>query len=311
MNDLNHLLEQTIRRFVQPDARLVRAEQQPLRKHEIGPHGARIARYAATFRTPAGEAATITLITKDAPLLERRVLTRLAEQGQCVPFSHTLDLTTDQDVLVCQQDLGGDPSGEPPPPDRHRQTARCLAHVHVENLGRAAEFACLPRADRTFLEGYIVADFREHLAKALARPAFVTQYGDLARQMEAAVEPFLADLDALWAAGDSLTLLHGDLHDGNVLTVGSRSILIDWGEALYGPFYLDLPNYFTAETVRPYRQALAELGHDIPDAAFRRGYHAAGRYVGFKYMGFVLWRWLTGQIDALPGKLVNQLLHGG
>jgi hypothetical protein len=63
------------------------------------------------------------------------------------------------------------------------------------NLGRAPDLPWLPRADRTYFEGYILADYREQLARAMERPAFVAEYGDIVRQMEEAVE-----------------LLHGKVH---------------------------------------------------------------------------------------------------
>jgi hypothetical protein len=71
-----------------------------------------------------------------------------------------------------------------------------------------------------------------------------------------------------------------------------------------------LPNYFTPVNVRFYREALAELGIAIPEAAFMERYRVAGRYPGFKYMGFLLHLWTTGQLGSLQGPLLQQLLHG-
>src|SRR5919201_6301548 len=202
MDDLEQLLEQTIRRYVRPGARVVGFDARPMRENERGYSGAQIERHVVAFRTPEGKAETATLITKEAPLLERRVLDLLTSQSQCVPFSHTLDLTTDRPMLVCQQDLGTDSSQWPPPTELDRQAARCLARIHYTNLGRATELAWLPRADRAYFGGYILADYRQQLARAMERPEFVAEYGDVARQMEKAVGPFLAAMDSLWADGD-------------------------------------------------------------------------------------------------------------
>ncbi|HEV8220976.1 MAG TPA: phosphotransferase, partial [Streptosporangiaceae bacterium] len=49
---------------------------------------------------------------------------------------------------------------------------------------------------------------------------------------------------AVLAALASLTptLLHGDVHPGNVLVTGHRATLIDWGSSRVGPAMLDLAN---------------------------------------------------------------------
>jgi hypothetical protein len=310
MDDLEQLLEQTIRRYGRPGARVVSFDVRPMREYERGYSGAQIERHVVVFRTPGGEAGTITLITKEAPLLERRVLDLLTSQSQCVPFSHTLDLTTDRPMLVCQQDLGTDSSQWPPSTEPDRQAARCLARIHYTNLGRATELAWLPRADRVYFEGYILADYREQLARAMEWPAFMAEYGDVARQMEEAVGPFLAAMDSLWAEGDSLTLIHADMMDNHVLVHAGRPYLIDWGQARYGSFYLDLPNYFTPDSVLSYRDALGELGLDILADEFMRRYREAGRYPGFKYIGVLLHLWVAGQPGSLHGPLLDQLLHG-
>ena len=104
MDDREQLLEQTIRRYVRPGSRVVGFDARPMRESERGYSSAQVERQVVAFRTPEGEAETITLITKEASLPERRVLDLLTSQAQCVPFSHTLDLTTDRPMLVCQQD---------------------------------------------------------------------------------------------------------------------------------------------------------------------------------------------------------------
>jgi hypothetical protein len=308
MNDLASLLEQTIRRYVQPGACIMDIATQPMGENERGYSGARLQRHVVTYRAPQDDTQTITLITKEAPLLERRVLDLLTSQGQCVPFSYTLDLAADRSALVCQQDLGTGPSRERASTDLDRQVARCLARIHYVNLGRATDLPWLPHADRAYFEGYILEDFREQLARAMERPAFVTEYGDLARQMEEAVGPFLAAMDSLWAEADALTLIHADMMDDHVLAHDGRAYLIDWGQARYGSLYLDLPNYFTPDNVLLYRDALAELGLDIPEEEFMGRYREAARYPGFKYIGFLLFLWMNGQLRSLHGSLLDQLL---
>ena len=308
ISSLHALLEQTIRRHIRPDAHLLTFATQPMQEDEQGYSGARMERHVGSFRTPAGDTQLVTLLTKDASLRERRVLDLLQSQGQCVPFSHTLDLVTEGPMLVCQQDLSVDPSQAPP--DMERQAARCLARIHAANLGRAGDLAWLPRADRAYVEDSILADYREQLARARERPTFSAEYGSIAQQIEQAVAPFLTTMEALWTEGDSLTLIHADMMEDHVLIHASRPYLIDWGQARYGSLYMDLPNYFTPEGALLYRDALAEFGHAIPADAFMRRYRDAGRYPGFKYIGVLLFLWANGHLDSLHGPLLQQLIHG-
>lgn len=57
---------------------------------------------------------------------------------------------------------------------------------------------------------------------------------------------------------------------------------------------MDLPNYFSREEALLYRDALADLGHDIPRDEFLAGYAAADPYPGFKYFGIGLSQWRNG-----------------
>jgi len=184
------------------------------------------------------------------------------------------------------------------------------SRIHHMNLRRADELDWLPRANHAYFANHILADFRRQLALAMEHPAFAAQYGHLAQQMEAAVSPFLSAMDALWEAQDTVTLIHADLSSDHVRMYQGRPYLIDWGQVRLGSLYLDLPNYFLPDTVLLYRDALAELGLDIPEEAFMQRYAEAGRYPGFKYMGFLLYLCRQGQLDSLQGPLLHQLLYG-
>lgn len=310
MNPIYDLVAHTVRRHIRPEAAIVSCTPTAMQAGEQGYSGAQVVRQVVTFRTSPGSLETTTLITKHAPLVERRVLDLLQEQGQSVPFSHTLDLATDAPALICQQDVQPPGADVVLPTDLHQQVARCLARIHLANRGKAVELAWLPRADYAYFVDSILADFREQLAQAMQQPAFLSQCGDVARQMEHAIEPFLTSMAALWAEAETHTLIHADMMDTHVLVQADRPYLIDWGQARYGSFYLDLPNYFTPGSVGFYREALAELGAVIPAAEFMQRYRAAGRYPGFKYMGFLLHLWAAGQLNSLQGPLLHYLLHG-
>ncbi len=306
--DLPLLLEQTVSRYLRSDAQIIALEPLAIGEHG-GMSGAALARYRVTYHSLDGEANAVTLITKRAHLRERKVLALLSAQRQAVPFSHTLDLLTDEPRLLCQQDLSGDPD-EQVSLDIVQREAERLARIHSANLDQAEALSWLPRMNRSYFEEVIVADFHRQLAKAIERPGFVAEYADIARQMEQAVDPFLATMEELREDGP-LTLIHGDMHNGNIRVHGGHPYFLDWEHACYGPLYLDLPNHFMPADALRYRDALAALGCDIPRERFLDRYQQAGRYVGFKYMGFLLHSWMNGWTDSLRGPLLDQLLHGG
>jgi aminoglycoside phosphotransferase (APT) family kinase protein len=141
---------------------------------------------------------------------------------------------------------------------------------------------------------------------------FARTWGPERPRLEAAAARFLADMDQLWAEGDSLTLIHVDLHGDHVLFHCGEPYIIDWGQARYGSFYLDLPNYFAPGDARHYCEALADLGHTIPEGAFIERYRMAGRYIAFKYMGYTLWSYRQGysRLDRRQWELFDLALNG-
>lgn len=80
--------------------------------------------------------------------------------------------------------------------------------------------------------------------------------------------------------------------------------------------HLDVPNLFPGEQARAYYQALLAWGIAPDEQQFFEHRRKMGRYVGFKYLGFVLsyWAqrdepgsWVRGSLD----NLVDLSLHGG
>ncbi|HZG67640.1 MAG TPA: aminoglycoside phosphotransferase family protein [Herpetosiphonaceae bacterium] len=288
------LFEQTLQRFVTPSAHVVHIEELP--SGSQGYSGSNVRHFAVAYKDARGDCRSTRLVTKDAPLLERRILAYLSNQGHAhIPFSSTLDLTTDAPALVCQRYIG-----VPEPSSAHvmTQAAQGLARIHQANMGRDAELAWLPRADRAFFDGsYVLGNWWNEWTQTMADPQFAQEFGAFTGRLQAAAAHFLREMDAIWDDGRSLTLVHGDLHVGNVLADHDMPYFIDWEHARYGSLYLDLPNYFAPEHLPMYRGALAELGYAIPADELIQGYHEASRYVGFKYLGFWLQHWRRGGDD--------------
>src|SRR3712207_328955 len=108
MDPLARLLWQTVRLHIEPSARVVGYEPLPTPERDREYGTAAVQRYLVEFEDWSGRRA-VTLLVKDAPLVERRVLKLLTEQGQPgVPYGHALDTTTDALAPVCQRDIAPD-----------------------------------------------------------------------------------------------------------------------------------------------------------------------------------------------------------
>lgn len=268
-----------------------------------------IARYAVQLGDGQAPPQPIFLITKVAPLIERLVLDILGRQHQAVPFSCTPDLVTDAPALVCERDCGV----EPPVLTAALVTelAAALAGIHHRNRGRHAQLSWLPRADRGQLSATHLGDWRLKWSQANADPNFVHEFGAYYPALEQAEERFFGWLDAQWQTGDALTLIHGDMHRSQVLVAGEHVTIIDWEHAHYGPLYLDLPNVFTGETAAAYWEAFERLGDALTDV--QEQFRQAGRYVGFKYLGYGLTLWRDGARErawVIIHSLIERALRG-
>jgi hypothetical protein len=171
---LNSLLQATVTTFVSPTASVLDVERLPV---QSGNSGAAVHRYQVTLELPSGSREQVRLVTKEAGLLERRVLAWLTAQGQKnVPFSHSLDFTTDGPALVCQQDVGDTyrpTSLEPITAEAIREEAAGLAAIHHANLRNSQQLAWLPRVDRTYFSDFVVNRcWQPYWQQALTNPDF-------------------------------------------------------------------------------------------------------------------------------------------
>ena len=202
-------------------------ESAPTPERERAYEMAAVQRYAVEYTDRSGRGATVTLLTKDAPLVERRVLHHHNREGQPgVPYSHTLDLATDGLASVCQQDRT--PDGAPPDEVVLREAAGRLAQIRHANLERSHELPWLPRADRGyFAGGFVLGNCWEQWDETMRLAGFAREWGPQRPRLEAAAGRFLADMNQLWAEGDSLTLIHADLHHDQVLVHSGEPFIID------------------------------------------------------------------------------------
>ena len=288
-DELHILLLETIRACLSPGAEITCVSEKPV--NDRGYSGAQMRLFDIDYATRSGRMASVSLMTKKTTLQERRASTLLYEQKhQHVPFCHTLDLVSEGEALLCQQFIQNEGNASAAP--AIREAAKGLALIHHANMGHNELRTWLPPANRAYFEsGYVLGSWRDSWAGALTDPEFEREFGKYSENLKAAAGRFLADMESLWNEGASLTLIHADLHADNIVVWNGQPYFVDWGQARYGSFYLDLPNYFPPAASSVYHEVLTRLDYEIPLSEFFERYREAGRYVGFKYMGFWLARW--------------------
>jgi Ser/Thr protein kinase RdoA (MazF antagonist) len=104
------------------------------------------------------------------------------------------------------------------------------------------------------------------------------------------------------------TLLHGDVHPGNVLVdpvrAGSgagRATLIDWGGSRVGPAALDLANLVTADSADVTRYAgtwLEHTGQPLPAGTVELGYRWAALQIPVQYLPWGAGHRPTADVEA-------------
>lgn len=307
------LLAETVRVCLDPRAVDVQAAELPF--SFTGYSGAWMRLFAVEYRGGDGAERAAHMLVKAAGRIERRTSVLLSRQGHAaLPFAYAADLNMEAPAPLCVEYLQPD-SG--PGEEFAQRAAEALAEIHFRNLGDRGMLGWAPPADGGYFSGgYVLETWRRAWQERLTDADFAREYGARQDALEAAAVDFLAQMEALWREGATLTLIHGDLHDGNALVSAGRPYFIDWAHAHYGSFYLDLPNLFTLAEAEFYRSRMAQLGLEIAAPEFAARYRQAARHVGFKYMAFTLSGWAgrdqTGsQVRAHLDNLIHLAVHGG
>jgi hypothetical protein len=267
-----------------------------------GYSGSQVCYFTVENKDPHGATHQDDLVTKSATLLERRVLQLLSSQGCAVPPVVIPDVTGDGRSLIYMPFLEARPPldlGHPQSPLTYA-IADGLAKIHAVNRNQPPSW--LPRASDD-LEGRLwFHGWREQWEANLGVPEFAAEFGAYTTRLEAALERFRRTLQELTSEGTSLTLINVDPIPDHIRLWRGMACFIDWEQACYGSFYLDLPNPFNVETVLVYRDALARHGHPIPVLEFQERFHEIGRYMGLRYLGYALWQWAQGGEERRRGR---------
>ena len=288
-----------------------------VRQQPGGPQGysGSLIRYLDVASQEAGGAVTRDqVVVKLASLQERRILALLDRQGCAVPPAVISDVEADGRAPVYMPYLearppGSDGFGGPVT----TSMAEGLAGIHAANLGQPPPW--LPHAADDFPGRLWLRDWRAQWEANLAQPAFAAEFGAYTPRLEAAYDRLLRHLQALTAEATSLTLLNVDLIPDHIRLWRGQVRLIDWEQASYGTFYLDLPNAFSIETALAYRDALARHGHPVAEVEFMERFHAVSPYMGLRYLGYSLWQWAQGGAERERGRwflyyTLHLALHG-
>ena len=106
------------------------------------------------------------------------------------------------------------------------------------------------------------------------------------------------------------TLLHGDIHPGNVLTEGDRTHLIDWGSARFGTPLLDLLNLVAPDSpqLRTYLDAFDRYSsRPLDPDEIAAGRKWASVQIPFQYLPWTLENRPTGAVRSALAAIEHAL----
>jgi len=298
-HELHTLLKETVKRYISPEGRVLRVESKPI---GMGMQAVELLRHHIVLQEEECER-SISLVSKQATLTDRRVLSRLWTQSANVPYSVTDDLESESRRYLCIQDVDDKTDYHNLDIDSLRQKEmRALAYLHSANRGQAGQLAWLPRADIRHVENMLNERWKPAWKMAKANERFMEEFGEHVPWIEAVSSRIVKEMEIVIADEASRTLIHNDLNPGNVLVHDNRDVMfIDWEEARYGSLYLDAPlRCGSCTEAEPYRDMLASFGLEIPKPRFQELYSVASRYLGLRFMAWNLGAW-SGDARAKEG----------
>ncbi|WP_274365779.1 phosphotransferase [Paenibacillus thermotolerans] len=290
MNEQHRIIQDAMKKWA-PFARIVEIEERPIKP---GFQSVELFRHKIAV-IERGIEKEVFLVTKKASLHERRTLSLLCSQSAKVPFHYSDDPEPDSPSFVCMQDI--DHNTDYTKLDLHvieqHKIPKALAHIHASNYRRSEELSWLSFADRRYITGMLQERWKPQWEKALKDGQFREKFRAYIPDVQAAAATIIDDMEHVLNDEFSHTLIHTDLHPGNILSTNDNEVFfIDWEEARYGTFYLDIPLPFRdRHSAENYHQLLAASNIDIPLAHYIRQYRTASRYIGLRYMAWTLWDW--------------------
>jgi hypothetical protein len=172
-----------------------------------------------------------------------------------------------------------------------------LAHVHARYQHRGNELDGIITIDTRWWNDLCRRVILPILDEALARGRSELRAARDA-VLEAATDPrFGRALERL-----PMTLLHGDMHDGNVIDGPEGIRIVDWGNARVGPAMVDIANiaeYGSASFQRYLAAWSSTTGHEIDPYVVDLGYRFGTVVVNTQYVGFAVQHGSAGEVYAM------------
>jgi hypothetical protein len=181
-----------------------------------------------------------------------------------------------------------------------------LALLHARYHGGAGLPAAIPRVTPAWWQGLC----REWVGPRLGEHAARHPRETITRARQ--LIDRAADLPMASAALSALTptLLHGDVHPGNVLVDEDRATLIDWGSCRVGPAALDLANLVPADSAGVARYARTwrqRTGNRLPGGALELGYRWAALQIPVQYLPWMAGHLPTSDVEAALDRIERAL----
>lgn len=180
-----------------------------------------------------------------------------------------------------------------------------LARLHARYWGRDSLSPAIPRVNaawwRSLCLDWVDPRLREH-ADRHPRQTVARARALIARAADVPAASVLGQLTP--------TLIHGDVHPGNVLVDSGRATLIDWGSARVGPAALDLANLVTADsaTVTRYSRTWERLtGQPLAATAIELGYRWAALQIPVQYLPWGMGHRSTRDAEAALDRIEHAL----
>lgn len=292
------LIQESMLQFISKTAIILELESTPL---NMGYQAVNLSRHSVLI-DDQGTKENISFVTKMANKTERQILHRLFLQSANVPFSRTHDLDSDERALICIQDVDYKTNYENLELERlQKKEIHALANIHKMNYGLRSELSWLPLANHDHIEKMIFGRWKPAWEEAKNNEQFIETFGEYIPEVEDVLGSIINDIDVVLNDESSHTLIHNDLNPGNVLVHNNDDVFfIDWEEARYGSFFLDIPLRFQWNQAIEYREVLASIGIEIPIERFEKLYVLASRYLGIRFMTWNLGSW-TSNPNAKEG----------
>lgn len=259
---------------------------------------AAVFRHDLTFHLDEGGRTTVRLVHKSTSPYEVRVMRTVSTVpgAAAVPSLIDADATPEAGWFVVSYYDGPALTWDDEVPS---EVVDSLARVHVHFASRRDELGWLVRVDGTWLAEMVRRAVGSLAPVRSSAPAYREAYRLVCRAGKR--ESLFRALAAL-----PLTLVHGDMHPGNVVRAAGGGVgLLDWGNARLAPPTLDLANLVELDSP-PWARYLAtwagQSGEALSGDLARRGYHWAKATINLMYLPHVVCTGSADKVLAMAGQ---------